>query len=120
MPPIPKWQKPYRPQVSALLDAGLIEAHSITQNPMFDACQGFARSEGILPAPEAGHAVWGALQEALACKEGGEARTIVFNLCGHGHFDLSAYEAYLARELEDYEYPEEKVAASLEALPLIT
>lgn len=107
------------PQVSALLETGLIEAHSVTQNPMFAACQSFVQSEGILPAPEAGHAVWGAMREALACKESGTAQTIVFNLCGHGHFDLSAYEAYRAGQLEDYEYPEEKVAASLKALPVV-
>ncbi len=105
------------PQVSALVEAGLVEAKSTTQMPMFDACMGFVRSEGILPAPEAGHAVWGALQEALACKESGEARTVVFNLCGHGHFDLSAYDAYLGGQLEDYEYPEAAIAESLAALP---
>ncbi len=107
------------PQVSALLEAGLIEARNVTQNPMFAACESFVRNEGILPAPEAGHAVWGAMQEALACKETGEARTIVFNLCGHGHFDLSAYEAYQAGQLEDYEYPAAEVAASLAALPVV-
>jgi tryptophan synthase beta chain len=105
------------PQVSALYEAGLIEAVNVTQNPIFDACRSFVKSEGILPAPEAGHAVWGALREALACKERGEAQTIVFNLCGHGHFDLSAYESYLAGGLEDYAYPEAAVNASLAALP---
>ena len=107
------------PQVSALKEAGLMEARNTTQNPMFAACKSFVQTEGILPAPEAGHAVWGALQEALACKESGEAKTIVFNLCGHGHFDLSAYDAYQAGQLEDYEYPDEKVAASLASLPVI-
>ena len=96
-----------------------MEARNTTQNPMFAACKSFVQTEGILPAPEAGHAVWGALQEALACKVSGEAKTIVFNLCGHGHFDLSAYDAYQAGQLEDYEYPEEKVAASLASLPVI-
>lgn len=105
------------PQVSALREAGLIEAVSTTQIPMFEACLGFAGAEGILPAPEAGHAVWAALQEALRCREEGRAETIVFNLSGHGHFDLSAYEAYLSGRLEDYEYPEAAIEASLAALP---
>jgi tryptophan synthase beta chain len=105
------------PQVSACLEAGLIEARSVKQNPMFDACQSFVDSEGILPAPEAGHAVWGAMEEALRCRESGTAETIVFVLSGHGHFDLSAYEAYRNRSLEDYEYSEEAVAESLAALP---
>ncbi len=107
------------PQVSALYAAGLIEARSVPQNPVFAAALSFARSEGIIPAPEAGHAVWGAMQEALAARESGEGRTIVFNLCGHGHFDLSAYEAYLAGKLQDFEYPEEAVRKSLAALPQI-
>jgi tryptophan synthase beta chain len=107
------------PQVSALYAAGLIEARSVPQNPVFGAALSFARSEGIIPAPEAGHAVWGAMQEALAARETGEGLTIVFNLCGHGHFDLSAYEAYLAGKLQDFEYPEEAVRKSLAALPQI-
>ena len=107
------------PQVSALLEAGVIEATSTPQLPMFEACEQFVRTEGILPAPEAGHAVWGAQQEALAAKEAGEDRTIVFNLCGHGHFDLSAYEDFRAGKLEDYEYPEQEIEASLAAVPPI-
>jgi tryptophan synthase beta chain len=107
------------PQVSALLEAGVIEATSTPQLPMFEACEQFVRTEGILPAPEAGHAVWGAQQEALAAKEAGEARTIVFNLCGHGHFDLSAYDDFRAGKLEDYEYPEQEIEASLAAVPQI-
>lgn len=107
------------PQVSALLEAGLIEAVAVPQNPVFEACSSFVGSEGILPAPEAGHAVWGAMREALACRERGEAKTIVFNLSGHGHFDLSAYEVYQSGRLEDYEYPEALVARSLETLPKV-
>ncbi len=107
------------PQVSALKEAGLIEAVSVTQNPIFEANQSFAKAEGILPAPEAGHAVWGAMSEALTCRESGEAKTIVFNLCGHGHFDLSAYDAYLAGALQEYEYPAERVQASLARLPQV-
>jgi predicted alternative tryptophan synthase beta-subunit len=79
----------------------------------------FARAEGILPAPEPTHAIRVAIDEALAAREAGEARVILFNLCGHGHFDLSAYERFLTGQLEDYEYPREKVAAALERLPAI-
>ncbi len=107
------------PQVSALLEAGVIEATSTPQLPMFESCEQFVRAEGILPAPEAGHAVWGAQQEALAAKEAGEARTIVFNLCGHGHFDLSAYDDYRAGKLENYEHSDADVEASLAAVPQV-
>ncbi|MCC6627802.1 MAG: TrpB-like pyridoxal phosphate-dependent enzyme, partial [Chloroflexi bacterium] len=91
------------PLVSALYDQGVIEARAVAQSQVFEASVQFARTEGILPAPEAGHAVAGAIDEALRCREAGEAKTILFNLCGHGHFDLSAYERYLAGQLEDYE-----------------
>ncbi|RIK35311.1 MAG: TrpB-like pyridoxal phosphate-dependent enzyme, partial [Chloroflexi bacterium] len=83
-------------QVSALKEAGLIEAVALKQTKIFDAALSFTKSEGILPAPEAAHAICQAMQEALACKESGEAKTIVFNLSGHGHFDLGAYENYMA------------------------
>ena len=105
------------PQISALKEAGVIEAASVAQNPMFEACGSFLRSEGIIPAPEAGHAVWGAMREALRCRESGASETVVFNLSGHGHFDLGAYEAYLRGALEDYEYPEAAISESLAALP---
>ena len=104
-------------QVSALKEAGLIEAVNVQQRAIFEAAISFARSEGILPAPEPTHAIWGAMQEALACKESGENKVIVFNLCGHGHFDLAAYEQYLANSLEDFDYPEEAIQASLEKIP---
>ena len=104
-------------QVSALKEAGLIEAVNVQQRAIFEAAISFARSEGILPAPEPTHAIWGAMQEALACKESGETKVIVFNLCGHGHFDLAAYEQYLANSLEDFDYPEEAIQASLEKIP---
>ena len=77
----------------------------------------FARAEGILPAPEPTHAIKVAIDEALAAREAGEERVILFNLSGHGHFDLSAYERHLQGTLEDYEYPAEKVEAALAALP---
>ena len=107
------------PQVSALKEAGLIEAVSVAQRAIFDAGVSFTRAEGILPAPETNHAIWGAMQEALACKESGESKTIVFNLSGHGHFDLASYDAYLKDELEDYEYPEAQIRESLANLPQV-
>lgn len=107
------------PQVSALLEAGLIEATSVTQNPMFEACVSFANAEGILAAPEAGHAVWGAMAEALRCKEEGSPETIVFNLSGHGHFDLAAYEDFRAGKLPEFEYSQEAVEKSLTELPAV-
>ena len=107
------------PQISALKEAGLIEAVSVAQNPMFDSCRSFLMAEGIIPAPEAGHAVWGAMNEALRCRESGAQETIVFNLSGHGHFDLTSYEAYLNQRLEDYEYPARAIEESLKALPTV-
>ena len=104
-------------QVSALHEAGLIEAVSVQQRAIFEAAVSFSQAEGILPAPEPAHAIWGAMQEALACKESGESKVIVFNMCGHGHFDLAAYEQHLADNLEDFEYPEEAIRASLEKVP---
>ena len=105
------------PKFSALHHKGLLDARAAKQNEIFEANVSFARAEGILPAPETGHAVWGAMKEALEARERGERRTIVLGLSGHGHFDLSSYEAYLSGKLEDYEYPEEQVEASLAALP---
>lgn len=107
------------PQVSAVAKAGLIEARAVPQRAIFDAAVSFTRAEGILPAPEPSHAILVAMQEALACKESGESKTIVFNLCGHGHFDLGAYDAYFSGKLEDYEYPEELVKQSLAKLPKV-
>ncbi len=107
------------PQVSALKEAGLIDAVSTTQRAIFDAGVNFTQAEGILPAPETNHAIWGAMQEALACKESGESKTIVFNLSGHGHFDLASYDAYLKGELVDYEYPKEQIEESLAHLPQV-
>jgi len=105
------------PIVSALLDQGLIEARAIHQNPVFEAALTFARAEAIIPAPEAAHAIHGAIDEALACKESGEEKVIAFNLCGHGHFDMSAYDDYLANKLTDFEFAQEDVDAALAALP---
>jgi tryptophan synthase beta chain len=107
------------PLVSLLKDHGDIEARSVHQRSSFEAGVMFARAEGILPAPEPTHAIRVAIDEAMAAKEAGEARVILFNLCGHGHFDLSAYERYLDGTLEDYEYPLEKVEAALASLPRV-
>ncbi len=107
------------PLVSLLKDHGAIEAQSVHQRACFEAGVLFARAEGILPAPEPTHAIKVAIDEAIAAREAGEERVILFNLCGHGHFDLSAYERHLQGSLEDYEYPAEKVAAALAALPTV-
>ncbi len=79
----------------------------------------FARTEGILPAPEPTHAIAAAIREANRCKETGEEKVVLIAVCGHGHFDLKAYEAYLAGELVDYDYPEEKVAEAMKAVPVV-
>ncbi|MBC7233839.1 MAG: TrpB-like pyridoxal phosphate-dependent enzyme [Chloroflexi bacterium] len=105
------------PLVSALAQAGYIEAVAYHQNAVFQAAVQFARSEGIVPAPETAHAVRAAIDEALRCKESGEAKVILFNFSGHGHFDLAAYDAYLSGALQDYEYPESEVAKALAGLP---
>ncbi len=107
------------PLVSLLKEHDFIEARSVHQRSSFEAGVQFARAEGILPAPEPTHAIRVAIDEALAAKEAGEARVILFNLCGHGHFDLSAYERYLDGSLEDYEYPLDKVEAALAGLPQV-
>jgi tryptophan synthase beta chain len=107
------------PLVSHLLDIGQIEASAVQQLDAFAAGVQFARAEGILPAPEANHAVAGAIAEALACKQSGESKTILFNLCGHGHFDMSAYMDYMAGKLENFEYPEEEIAMALAGLPSV-
>jgi len=105
------------PLISALAHAGYIQPTAFMQNAVFEAALLFARSEGIVPAPETAHAVRAAVDEALKCKESGESKVILFNFSGHGHFDLAAYDAYLGDKLEDYAYPEEEVARSLAELP---
>ncbi len=104
------------PLVSMLKEQGLIEAQAAHQRATFEAGVRFARAEGILPAPEPTHAIKVAIDQAIEARGAGESRVILFNLCGHGHFDLSAYERYLSGALEDYEYPAEKVAEALKAL----
>jgi tryptophan synthase beta chain len=107
------------PSICALYDAGYIEAVSVPQLGTFEAAVMFAQNEGIIPAPETAHAVRVAIDEALDAKQKGEKRVIVFNLSGHGHFDLAAYQAYMANELEDYDYPEEAIKAALGKLPTV-
>jgi tryptophan synthase beta chain len=107
------------PLVSHLKELGAIEARSVHQVPCFEAGVQFARTEGILPAPEPTHALKVAIDEAMEAKEAGESRVILFNLCGHGHFDLAAYEKYLAGTLEDYEYPASAVETALAGLPSV-
>ncbi len=98
---------------------GYIEARAVNQKATFEAGVLFARTEGILPAPESAHAIRGAIDEALKCREEGIGRTIVFNLSGHGHFDLTSYEKYMNGKIEDYVLPEEEIKKAQEALPII-
>jgi tryptophan synthase beta chain len=105
------------PIVCALVKAGLIEARAYRQNETFEAAVRFARTEGIIPAPEPAHAIRAAIEEAEAATEAGEERVILFNLCGHGHFDLSAYDAYLAGTLEDPEFSQADMDAAIARLP---
>src|SRR5271163_3084703 len=100
------------PLVSLLQELGLIESRAYTQLSCFEAGIQFARTEGILPAPEANHAVRGAIDEALRCKREGKAETILFNLCGHGHFDMQAYMDYFSGKLKDIPYDEGELARS--------
>ncbi|HSH29237.1 MAG TPA: TrpB-like pyridoxal phosphate-dependent enzyme [Thiohalobacter sp.] len=105
--------------VSQLYHEGLIEAVAVKQLATFEAGVQFARAEGIIPAPESNHAIRAAIDEALQCRESGEAKAIFFNLSGHGHFDMASYDRYFSGELEDYEYPEEQINAALERLPKV-
>ncbi len=107
------------PLVCHLHRLGLVEARAVNQVETFQAGVTFARQEGIVPAPESNHAIRVVIDEALRCKEEGKARTILFNLSGHGHFDMAAYESYLGGKLEDYAYPAEKVQEALKRLPVV-
>ena len=108
------------PLLSHVVDLGLIEPKAYGQLDCFAAGLTFARAEGILPAPEANHAVKGAIDEALRCKEEGASKTILFNLCGHGHFDMQAYMDYQAGLLRDIEYTSDEIAMALAGLPVIS
>ncbi|MDG2202782.1 MAG: TrpB-like pyridoxal phosphate-dependent enzyme [Burkholderiales bacterium] len=107
------------PLVSHIKDLGLIDAVSYSQLEIFEAGVQFARAEGIIPAPEANHAVKGAIVEAMKCKKEGKSKTILFNLCGHGHFDMQAYTDYFAGKLTDMSYSEEELAMALSGLPSV-
>jgi len=107
------------PLVSLLYNEKVIEAVAYPQNPVFEAAITFAKSEGILPAPESAHAIKAAIDEALKAKESGEKKVILFNLSGHGHFDLAAYDDYLGGKLVDYEYPAAKVNEAIRHIPKI-
>ncbi len=107
------------PIVSLLHDQGILDAKAYHQNACFEAAVQFARNEGIIPAPESSHAIRAAIDEALEARAAGQERVILFNLSGHGHFDMGAYDRYFAGELQDYEYPSEAVAAAQQRLPVI-
>jgi tryptophan synthase beta chain len=105
------------PSLSALYDAGLVDAVAVTQKDVFEAAVLFTQTEGTLPAPESAHAIRTAIDEALDAKRLGEKRVILFNLSGHGNFDLAAYHAYTSGMLEDYDVPEEAIATILDRVP---
>jgi tryptophan synthase beta chain len=107
------------PLLSLLVKEGLMEAVAYNQSPCFEAAVRFARTEGIIPAPETAHAIKCAIDEAVRAKEAGEKRVIMFNLSGHGHFDMAAYDDYLAGRLVDYELEQDKIDAALAQLPTI-
>jgi tryptophan synthase beta chain len=107
------------PSICALYDAGLIDAVAVPQKATFDAAVLFTRCEGIVPAPESAHAIRTAIDEALLAKKTGEKKVILFNLSGHGHFDLSAYDAYNSGSLEDYVLPEEMIQSIPDRLPQV-
>jgi len=107
------------PLVSQLVREGLVEAVAVPQLATFEAGVQFARAEGIVPAPETNHVIRAVIDEALECKKTGEPRVLFFNLSGHGHFDMAAYDKYFAGELEDYELPASAIDAALARLPKV-
>jgi tryptophan synthase beta chain len=107
------------PLVSHVRELGLLEAHAFPQTECFAAGVFFARTEGVLPAPEANHAIQAVIGEALVCKKAGTSKAILFNLCGHGHFDMQSYSDYLAGNLQDQPFSEENLREAIEILPEI-
>jgi tryptophan synthase beta chain len=105
--------------VSQLYHEGLVEALAVPQLETFEAGVLFSRTEGIVPAPESTHAIAACIREAKQCAETGEAKTLLFNLSGHGHFDMSAYDRYFGGELEDFDYPDAAIQESLAHLPKV-
>jgi len=107
------------PLVSHVYELGLVEAISIPQTECFAGALQFARSEGIVPAPEPTHAIAAAIREALACKESGEEKTILTALCGHGHLDLAAYDTYMQGGMVDLDLSDEVIAEAMKEVPVI-
>ncbi len=107
------------PSICSLYDAGLIQAVAVPQLETFQAAVLFARSEGIIPAPESAHAIKAAVDEALDAKEKGEKRVILFNLSGRGDMDMAAYQAYFSGNLKNYDYPEQAIAEAMKTLPKV-
>jgi len=107
------------PIISALVNQNYIDAVALPQLGCFEAAVTFARTEGIIIAPETSHAVKATIDEALKCKKTGEKKTIAFNCSGHGHFDMAAYEAYFAGKLKDFDYPKDKILEALKDLPKV-
>ncbi|MEX2562984.1 MAG: pyridoxal-phosphate dependent enzyme, partial [Nitriliruptoraceae bacterium] len=107
------------PLISHMYELGLMEAEALPQSVCFDAAIRFARTEGIVPAPEPTHAIAAAVREAEACRETGEEKVILTAVCGHGHFDMSAYDAYLNGELVDYDHPAERIAEAMTRVPTV-
>ncbi|MBA2514758.1 MAG: hypothetical protein H0V26_10605 [Solirubrobacterales bacterium] len=105
------------PMLCGLVRAGAVEARAYRQNETFAAAVQFARTEGIIPAPEPAHAIRAVIEEAEAAREAGEERTILFGLCGHGNFDLAAYDAYLSGSLENLEFSQAEMDAAVARLP---
>ena len=106
-------------QIALLVREGVMRAVAVHQNPVFQALKMFAVAEGILAAPESGHAIRVAMDEALKCKESGESKTIIFNLSGHGHFDMTAYEAFFNDKLEDFDLDQSVIDAAEAMVPKI-
>jgi len=108
------------PIICHLHKLGLVEARAVPQLPTFEAGITFARTEGIISAPETNHAIRVTIEEALKCRESGEVKTILLAHSGHEHFDMAAYDAYLSGKLTDYAYPEDKVKEALASLPKVS
>lgn len=107
------------PLISQLYHDGLIEARAYGQTSVFESALLFAKTEGIIPAPESSHAIKAAIDEAINAREEGKEKVILFNLSGHGYFDLKAYDDFLSGKLVDYEYPQEKIKEALSRLPVV-
>jgi tryptophan synthase beta chain len=107
------------PLISGLVNGGLIQATAVPQLPTFEAAMMFAKTEAIIPAPESAHAIRAAIDEALDAKQKGEKRVILFNLSGHGYFDMTSYQSYMNGKLENYEYPVEAIMEGIKELPQV-